>query len=159
MARKQAGNPGLPALDSRATWERAPPAQGGARAGLHSSLVSVSNLEAQGHPSPPGSQGPGLLLASFLDWASARNKAETLGLDGSWVACRAGPVSLPFQLSWAHLPWEASASETVLEGIGWVGGQSPCGERWRALSLPGTPEARPSVRNMLAAAAEVSQMG
>ena len=95
-ARKQAGL-GLPALDSPGPRGDgpSPPGWGSGWGFIQAWSAASKSLEAQGHPSPPGSQGPGLLLAP--SWtASARNKAETLGLTGPGVACRAGPVPCPF---------------------------------------------------------------
>lgn len=142
-------------------WGWALPAGWGSGWGFTQAWSAASkSLEAWGHPSPPGSQGPGPRLAP--SWtASARNMAETLGLTGPGVARGAGPVPCPFSCSGLPSPlgsplpqrwfWRAQVGSVV---------RALVRERWRALSLPGNSlKQDPASWNVLAAAAEASQMG
>ena len=136
MARKQPG-PGLPAPDSpgpRGDWHPPSPGWGSGRGFTQAWSAASKSLEARGHPSPPGSQGPGLLLAP--SWtASARNMAKTFGLTGpGW------PVGLGLSPSCPGLPsplgsplpqrWFRRAQVGLVV-------RALVRERWRALSLPG----------------------
>ena len=130
----------------RATWGRPPPPRVGGRAGLHSGLISSHQTPGgSGPPQPTRMSGPRPASGSFLDRFCQEHGPDPRS-DGPGGGLRGWACPPPSQLSWAPISLgKPLASETVLGGTGWLGGQSPCqGEMEGPVPPWERPRARPS---------------